>query len=70
MKTGWIALASVLLLAAGCAQHSKEWDDAWAACQAEAMENLDTLEGPDNQRDDWEDNYISECMEKKGMSGE
>jgi hypothetical protein len=70
MRMGWIAVAPVLLFAAGCAQHSKEWDDAWAACQAEAMETQDTFEGQDDQRSEWEQNYISECMEKKGMEGQ
>ena len=67
MKNGLPWLALLALLAGGCAQHSKEWDDAWAACQAEAMENLDTFEGHDDQRADWEENYIRECMEKKGI---
>jgi hypothetical protein len=68
MKTGLPWLALLALLAGGCAQHSQEWDDARASCQAEAIENLDTFEGPDDQRADWEENYIRECMEKKGIT--
>jgi hypothetical protein len=68
MRLGWIALAPVVLFAAGCAQHSKEYDDAWAACQSEVLANQDAYEGADDQRAEWEQNAIEECMKKKGVT--
>jgi hypothetical protein len=66
IKTGWIALA-LLGLAAGCTQHPPGWDDAWAACQAEAIEQMEFADPDRDQRSEWQENYIRECMDKKGF---
>ena len=66
MRMGWIA--SVLILAgAGCVQHPPGWDDAWAACQAEAIEQMEFAGVAHDQRSEWQENYIRECMDKKGF---
>jgi hypothetical protein len=65
IKMGWIALA--LIGVAGCAQHSPEWDEAWAACEAEAVEQMETAMPAEDQRSEWQENYIRECMDKKGF---
>ena len=53
--------------AGGCTQHSQAWDDAWAQCQAEAIEQLETAEVDADQRSEWLENYSQECMSKKGF---
>jgi hypothetical protein len=66
MKTGWIAPALVIM-AVGCVQHPAGWDDAWAACQAEAIEQMEFAAPDPDQRSEWQENYIRECMDKKGF---
>lgn len=66
MKIGWIAPMSVIL-AVGCVQHPPGWDDAWAACQAEAIEQMETADVDADQRSEWQENYIRGCMDKKGF---
>jgi hypothetical protein len=66
MKTAGIALALVVLIAA-CAQHPPGWDEAWAACQAEAIEQMEFAGVAHDQRSEWQENYIRECMDKKGF---
>jgi outer membrane lipoprotein SlyB len=67
MRHGLLLLASTALLLSGCAQHSKAWDDAYAACQAQAIEQSENAGVPDDQRAGWEDNYINSCMQQKGL---
>ena len=68
MKHLLLGLTSfVLLLGGGCAQHSQAWDDAWAQCQAEAIEQVETAEVDADQRSEWLENYSQECMSKKGF---
>jgi hypothetical protein len=57
MKTGWIALALVMS-AAGCVQHPPGWNDAWAACQVEAIEQMEVAQPDADQRSAWQENYI------------
>ena len=66
MRTAGIALALVCLTAA-CVQHPPGWDDAWAACQAEAIEQMEFAGVDHDQRSEWQENYIRECMDKKGF---
>jgi hypothetical protein len=66
MKTVGIASALVILTA-GCVQHPPGWDDAWAACQAEAIEQMEFAFVQPDQRSEWQENYIRECMDKKGF---
>jgi hypothetical protein len=60
-------MAGLLLLVAGCAQHSAAWDDAWAACQAEAQEKLETAEVDDDQRSQFLRETSNACMRDKGF---
>jgi protein gp37 len=66
MKTGWLVLALGAAVA-GCTQHSPGWDDAWAACEAEAIEAMEAADPDHDQRSEWQDNYIDQCMDKKGF---
>jgi hypothetical protein len=66
MKTIWIAPALVMM-AVGCVQHPPGWDDAWAACQAEAIEQMEFADPGRDQRSEWQANYIRECMDRKGF---
>jgi hypothetical protein len=68
MRHGSLLLASMALLLAGCAQHSKAWYDAFAQCQAEAIDQMETAGVPRNQRAEWQNNYIDGCMQRKGLS--
>ncbi len=67
MRFGLLGLAATGLLLAGCAQHSKAWDDAFAQCQAEATEQMETAGVAHDQVSEWQENYIKGCMEKKGV---
>ena len=69
MKPALLALTSLGLLLGGCAQHSQAWDDAWAQCQAEGIEQLETAEVDDDQRSEWLENHSQECMSEKGFEG-
>jgi hypothetical protein len=66
MKAGWLAPALVAV-AAACTQHPPGWDDAWAACQAEAIEAMEAADPDADQRSEWQDNYSNQCMDKKGF---
>jgi hypothetical protein len=68
MRQGFLWLASIGLLLSGCAQHSKAWDDAFAQCQAQAVEQSETAGVPDDQRSGWIENYTNSCMKKKGVT--
>ena len=62
-----IAVLVLLPLAWGCSQHSKAWDDAWAQCEAEATEQMETAGVAHDQVSEWRENYISQCMQKRGL---
>jgi hypothetical protein len=66
MQAGWLVLALVVL-AAACTQHPRGYDDAFAACQAEATEQMEAAAPDADQRATWQENYIRECMTKKGF---
>jgi hypothetical protein len=66
MKTVWIAPALVMM-AVGCVQHPPGWNDAWAACEAQAIEQMEFAEVDDDQRSEWRENYIRGCMDRKGF---
>jgi apolipoprotein N-acyltransferase len=67
MKAGWLVLAPVVLVTA-CAQHSRGYDDAFAECQAEATKQMEVAQPQPDQRSEWQENYISGCMAKKGFT--
>ena len=66
MQAGWLVLALVVL-ATACSQHPPGYDTAFAACQAEATEQMELADPDADQRATWQDNYIRECMTKKGF---
>jgi hypothetical protein len=66
MKAQWIA-PILTIMALGCVQHPPGWDDAWAACQAEAIEQMEFADPDADQRSEWQENYIRQCMDKKGF---
>ena len=68
MKFGFLWLASTALLLAGCAEHSKAWDDAFADCQAQAVEQSENAGVPRDQIPGWQEDYIKSCMQKKGVT--
>ena len=70
MSRSWIMLAALPLLASGCVKHSAAWDDAWAKCQAEAQEAMETAAPADDQRSTFLQDYSNQCMEKKGFKVE
>ena len=61
------ALAA-LLLAAGCQSHSAAWDDAWAKCEADAIEQMEFADPDADQRSTWRERYIGACMQAHGFS--
>jgi hypothetical protein len=62
-----IGLAGLLLLAA-CQSHSAAWDDAWAQCEADAIEQMEFASPDADQRSTWRERYIGACMQAKGFS--
>jgi hypothetical protein len=62
-----IGLAGLLLVAA-CQSHSAAWDDAWAQCEAEAIEQMEFADPNADQRATWRERYIGGCMQAKGFS--
>jgi hypothetical protein len=62
----WVASTPILVLV-GCTQHTAAWDDAWAACQAEAIEQMEVADPDADQRSEWQENYVAECMKRKGF---
>lgn len=61
------ASAGLSLLLAGCTQHGAAWDQAWAACQAEAQEKLETAEVDHDQRSQFLLETSNECMRDRGF---
>jgi hypothetical protein len=59
---------AVLLLAAGCQSHSAAWDDAWAQCDADAIEQMEFADPDADQRSTWRERYIGACMQARGFS--
>jgi hypothetical protein len=59
---------AVLLLAAGCQIHSAAWDDAWAQCDANAIEQMEFADPDADQRSTWRERYIGACMQARGFS--
>jgi hypothetical protein len=62
-----IGLAALLLVAA-CQSHSAAWDDAWARCEADAIEQMEYASPDADQRATWRERYIGACMQAKGFS--
>lgn len=62
-----IGLAALLGLATGCTPHSQAWDDAWAQCEGEAYEQMETAMVDHDQRNTFREEYVAQCMDKKGF---
>ena len=66
MRSTLILLPGLVLLAA-CQQHSAGYNDAWAKCESEAIQQQETAEPDPDQRTTWRENYIRSCMERAGF---
>ena len=62
-----IPVVALLPLAAGCARHDMAYDDAYAQCQGDATKQMETAGVAADQRATWQQNYINDCMQKKGF---
>ena len=62
-----VGLAGLLLVAA-CQSHSAAWDDAWAQCEANAIEQMEYASPDPDQRSTWRERYIGACMQARGFS--
>jgi hypothetical protein len=67
VRSGFLILAALAMSVSGCVQHSSAWDDAWAQCEAEASEQEEFAQPGPGQRSEWQENYVRECMDKKGF---
>jgi hypothetical protein len=66
----WFGAWAVLLgplLVTGCQSHSSAWDDAWAGCEANAIEQEEFAEVDPDQRSIWRERYIGACMQRQGF---
>jgi hypothetical protein len=66
MRRTWILLPGLALLAA-CQQHSAGYDDAWAKCEAAAIEQQEAAAPDPDQRATWREQYIRDCMSAAGF---
>jgi hypothetical protein len=67
MKKAWSAAALVVLMA-GCAQQREPgYDDAIAACDSEALAQMDSVGVEEHERNAWRENYVRQCMQTKGF---
>ena len=66
MKNVWSAVALMVLMA-GCAQRDPAYDDAWAACDSEALDRMDSVGVEETERAAWRENYVRQCMQNKGF---
>jgi hypothetical protein len=62
-----LILSGLALLLAACQQHSAGYNDAWAQCEAEAIEQQETAEPDPDQRATWREQYIRDCMARAGF---
>jgi hypothetical protein len=66
MRRTLILLPGLVLLAA-CQQHSAGYDDAWAKCEAEAIEEMENADPAPEDRTTWREQYIRGCMSRAGF---
>ena len=67
-RSNGTAAAALAGLLAACQSHSAAWDDAWAQCDAEAIEQMEFADPDADQRATWRERYIGACMQAKGFS--
>ena len=58
-----LALGGLLM----ACDHSKAWDDAWAQCEASAIEQGEFAMVDQDQRSTWRERYIGACMQSRGF---
>ena len=58
MRGGLFLVLALVMMTSGCAQHSSAWD---------ASEQAEFAQPDPDQRSEWQENYIRECMDKKGF---
>jgi hypothetical protein len=63
-----VLLSAMGLLIASCQQHSSAYDDAWAQCEASAIEALETEDPQQGQASSDREEAIRACMAEKGFS--
>ncbi|MEM7025446.1 MAG: hypothetical protein AAF637_23080 [Pseudomonadota bacterium] len=61
----WMTLAAIAMSTVAC--HSSAYDDAWAQCEAKALEALETEDPVGDQRTSDREAYIQECMSDQGF---
>ena len=66
-RTGTATGLAALMLIAAC-NHSAAWDDQWARCHANAIEQGEFAEVERGQRTTWRERYIGACMQANGFS--
>ena len=66
MRRTLILLPAFALLAA-CQQHSAGYDDAYARCESEAIQQQETAEPDPDQRATWREQYIGDCLSRAGF---
>jgi hypothetical protein len=64
-----ILLLALTPLTVACQGHSKAYDDAWAQCEASAIEGLETEDPTQGQLSSDREDAIRQCMTDKGFSG-
>lgn len=66
MRTPLLPALALGGLLAAC-DHSKAWDDAWAGCEATAMEQAEYADVDPDQRTLFRERYIGSCMQRQGF---
>jgi hypothetical protein len=60
----------LLPLAWGCTRHPPGWDDAWAHCEGDPVNQMEFADVDPDQGSELQENCIRECMSKKGFEDE
>jgi hypothetical protein len=66
MRRTLLLLPGLAVLAA-CQQHSAGYNDAFARCEAEAIEAMEAADPPEEDRTTWREQHIRSCMERAGF---
>jgi hypothetical protein len=67
MKRGLFVVAGLILLLSACQRPDREQETAMNACTNEAVQQMETADVAADQRATWQENYVRECMAKKGF---
>ena len=66
MKRGLVVVAGLILVLSACQRPDGERETAMNACTNEAVQQMETADVAADQRATWQENYVRECMAKKG----